>query len=148
MYASVFLKWASAAMALALPLVLAAACSSDKTETPATAAAEAGPDGSGSGDASASLDADGAVACILPGSYGSRSCNACMQSTCCDVIGSCEGEATCKPLQKCVVDCLNVPDAGGCRTGCLAQYPDGKSTWLKVEACWFNDPPKCGVACT
>ncbi|MFO0671073.1 MAG: hypothetical protein U0235_15840 [Polyangiaceae bacterium] len=146
MRASAFRVSASVTLALALSFVLVVACS-DKADTRAAVAA---PDAGADADADASVivaDADGA-ACALPASYGSRSCNACMVAHCCDVITACEGEATCKPLEKCVTDCLSVPDAGACRTACLAQHPDGETTWLKVEACWFNDPPRCGVACT
>lgn len=141
---------ASVATALVLTFAFVVACS-DKTDSRGgSATPDAAVDGSADAAVDANdtaFDADGA-ACVLPGSYGSRSCNACMLAHCCDVISACDGEPTCKPLQKCVIECLNVPDAGACREACLAQFPDGNASWLKVEACWFNDPPRCGVACT
>lgn len=135
--------------ALLLTFGVVVACSDERGAASGLTSADASGDGTAdAADASdGGPDGDGA-ACVLAASYGSRSCNACMLAHCCDVISTCDGEAACKPLQKCVTDCLVVPDAGACRTACLSQYPDGKTRWLEVEACWFNDPPRCGVACT
>ena len=129
-----------------------AACTSSSSSPPA--AADAGVDAevdAAPSDDGALADADGGTTCTLSASYGSMKCNQCMQTNCCAPIGACAGDPACGPLQKCVTDCLNVPDAGGCRSDCLAQYPDGKTGWDAVEKCWFytrKDAGGCLEDCT
>jgi hypothetical protein len=107
--------------------------------------AEAGPAVADAADA-----LDGAPSCALPGVYGSKACQACLQTSCCGPITACESDAACKPLQKCMLDCLPAPDAGGCASDCMAAHGAGLSGWKAVEACWFNfdTPTSCGLSCT
>jgi hypothetical protein len=100
------------------------------------------------GSADVEAGADGA-SCKLPGIYGSKACMQCVGATCCGQVTACEGDDRCRPLQKCLLDCLPNPDAGGCHTGCLDSHPDGKPLWEPVEKCWFDPPPGgCLVECT
>ncbi len=142
----------SSVVATAFVLV-AAACG-----TASTAPTAIGDDG-GVGDdaqseaAEASVDAgadDGAPgACDLPGVYGSKECMACVAAKCCALVHACEQDASCKKLQKCNLDCLSKPDAGGCLGGCLAAFPDARPLWDPVDRCWFGTPPAgCLVECT
>jgi hypothetical protein len=135
------------ALAVASALVSAGvACSSSTSSTPpADAAPEADE------DVSSPDGGSDAGACALPATYGSKACQACVGERCCGPIGKCEGDEKCKPLGKCVTDCLQVPDAGGCRKDCFVTYPDtsGRALWDAVEHCWFSDPPTgCLLDCT
>lgn len=128
------------------------ACSSSDTKG-TSGAADGGDD---AGDDSASPEdagADGdAAKCALHYSYGSNDCNTCMQTACCAELATCEADPTCASLQKCVLDCMNVVDAGGCRNECLAAQPDGgpRKSWDAVELCWFRteEPAGCHFDCT
>lgn len=109
--------------------------------------AEAAP-AEGSTDAGAE-DGDAAPSCGLPGVYGSKECMECVGAKCCALVAACESDATCKQLQKCSLDCLPRPDAGGCYETCQAAYPAGKPLWDPVDRCWFGPPPAgCLVECT
>lgn len=106
------------------------------------------------GDDQAAVDgpgpdsSDAAVQCVLPGSYGSPTCNECMKRQCCSLIEACERETGCKSLQRCLLECIPKPDAGGCYDDCVGKHPSALEAWHTVEACWFEDPPSCGVECT
>ncbi len=90
-----------------------------------------------------------AKTCALPGVYGSKECMACVADECCGFVEACEAEPACKALQRCALDCLLKPDAGGCLDGCLATSPEGRATWDRVDKCWFGPPPGgCLVPCT
>lgn len=103
-------------------------------------------------DEDASLDvADSAPTCTpasLPGSYGSKMCNECVAASCCAEVTACENDPLCKPLQRCLLDCLKDPDGGGCYAMCMSNHPSGKKTWDTVEKCWFSNTPGCLVPCT
>jgi hypothetical protein len=123
------------------------ACSSSPT-SPAAPAEDAGPDAAildGASDAQ-----DGARSCSLPGVYGSKACMECVGARCCGQITACEGDAPCQLLQKCLLDCLPKPDAGGCYDSCKATFPQGKPLWDPVETCWFGNPDAggCLIECT
>lgn len=131
-----------------MPII--AAC--EESDTPTVAASDAATESSTPelDAANASDVSDAALTCdTLPGSYGSKSCNDCMKTTCCAVITSCEADPACKALQKCTLDCIQGPDAGACyNQKCLVEHAAGKQIWDQVYACWYDDPPKCGVSCT
>ena len=143
-------------MVIATAFVLvAAACGTASTASIAPTAIS---DGGGAADAQsepaeASVDAgadDGAPgACDLPGVYGSKECMACVAAKCCALVDACEHDTSCKKLQKCNLDCLPKPDAGGCYDGCLATFPDARPLWDPIDRCWFGTPPAgCLVECT
>jgi hypothetical protein len=114
--------------------------------------ADAGSSGeveSGSGDTGASSGQPEASAeCPLPGSYGSAGCNACVRRTCCELVSACDAEPACRELQRCLLACLDRPNAGACYDECVARNEGGLPTWMPVESCWFEDLPNCGLECS
>ncbi len=86
--------------------------------------------------------------CTLPVSYGSKSCNDCMQVTCCSEIAACEGNADCKAMQSCVVACYESPTPKECYDECVNQHPAAQVQWDALyKGCWYN-VPGCGIPCT
>lgn len=104
------------------------------------------------GDAPADAGSDTIDAepqCVLPGRYGSEECERCLKLRCCDVITACESNPDCKPLNRCNLACRFEPDAGGCRFGCEAQFPAGKSGLRAIDQCGANKEPQgCRDVCT
>jgi hypothetical protein len=124
-----------------ITIALASACSDAKPRPQVVENDDAG-------DAAPStiVDAGADAACTLPVSFGSSSCNACVGSTCCAQIATCEADEPCKARTACWVACYAEPDAGGCTSICEAKYPDDQGLWTKLWDCvYFKDP--CGAEC-
>lgn len=142
-------RCACLAAAFALAVAIAACSSATSDELPPNADSADATDANTVDDATADVTRDGAPACTLPGTYGSKQCMSCVGATCCDEVTTCANDEHCKPLQECVLGCLPKPDAGGCLDDCLATYPAGKTLWEDVDHCWFGKPPAgCLVECT
>lgn len=105
-------------------------------------------------DAAADVDAqdaqveDAEPTCKLPGRYGSAECERCLKIRCCQVIQDCEADLNCKPLNRCNLACRSNPDAGGCRVGCVDQFPLGEQKLKAIDACGIaEDPAGCRESC-
>lgn len=141
----------------ALGPAAAAACG-DPVSAPTAPIEDGGADVAESTDASDATAADATdateatdatPACALPGAFGSAGCMRCMAARCCAVVSACAADPACEPLQRCILDCLPKPDAGGCAGECRAAHPGGELGWQPVEDCWHTDPPEgCLVDCT
>lgn len=127
---------------------LLAACSSSSSE-PTGGAADAGASETGPADAMTDAsDADAAV-CALPGVFGNDACHQCMSRRCCTSLDACEAHSTCKPLLACILPCLPKPDAGGCRSACVAQHPGGEALIDSIALCMGRSGDAgCGDVCT
>jgi hypothetical protein len=134
------------ALALLTPLA-GVACS--ESDSPAKALdVDAGSDAASAPAADAADAAqDAATACTLPGRFGSAKCDTCVTAQCCDRLGACAGDPSCATLSSCILACIDVPDAGGCASGCRARTADDAGLWSALEKCaYFSEP--CAFECS
>lgn len=120
-------------------VVVAASACSDTATPPPGATVDAAPEATPGAPVT-----DGG--CTLPGSFGSSKCNACIGEKCCDVLGTCSADATCKQLMACKLACLERPDAGGCGRDCSTRYSDDAGKWEAVLDCAYG-PDTCAFHC-
>lgn len=110
-------------------------------------------DASDASDASAvEADAgvDAAPSCVLPGQFGSASCEACLSARCCDVILTCDHDADCHGLLACTRACLlSAANASACIDKCKQDMPAGVQKYNAFDSCVAAAPPAgCAFDCS
>lgn len=145
---------------LGLGTAFAACTDSEPLAAPASdGGVESGPlDSSAPSDSSTTLDAagegdsgDGGAEsmCPLPGTIGSATCHACVQSKCCAKLAACNEDVGCKAMFLCVSECLPKPDVVECYDGCVATHDGGGAAYADFDDCVASDAPEgCADDCS
>jgi hypothetical protein len=76
--------------------------------------------------------------CKLEATSGDKTCDTCVEGSCCAVANACAGDAECLALYACIAACPAADagaDAGSCVADCADVHPNGKAGVKALEDC-------------
>lgn len=118
------------------------ACSSSSSSSSGAGAVDA----SAAPDTSTDAAVEAGAACTLPGRFGAPKCDTCVLAQCCAQLGACAADPSCDERSKCILGCIEQPDAGGCADDCRAKTHDDAGLWTALEKCAYFSQP-CTFEC-